>query len=133
MTTDIQAAFREYGTETDKQKRIRDFYAEQHTQMTYDFVKRMERKYAELPDLGDETRPPPLQMSAWDSLVFLDQLVDNSDPDTESSQPGSVGGEKEFAEVASASGTLASETASPIQRLPTADNINAQGQGSLLA
>ena len=54
-----------------------DFYRLQHTHQTYDFVCDMEAKYLSLNHFS---------MGIWDCLLFLDRLVDDSDPDTQNSQ-----------------------------------------------
>jgi hypothetical protein len=59
-------------------QRVEAFYKEQHSKQTYDFVVEMEQKYA--------TKMGLCKMGLWECLEYLDQFVDDSDPDTENSQ-----------------------------------------------
>lgn len=68
--------FRNY-VDSAQQERVQKFYAEQHREMTYDLVKKMEAKYLPL----DKFR-----MGVWEAMEYLCTLVDKSDPDTELSQ-----------------------------------------------
>jgi inositol oxygenase len=56
---------------------VREFYRLNHTYQTYDFV---QQKRAEF--LGFDKK----EMSVWDAFDFLNQLVDDSDPDTDLDQ-----------------------------------------------
>lgn len=53
---------------------VREFYRQNHTQQTVAFVKAARAKY-----LPPRTR----QMGIWEAMEFLEQLVDDSDPDIE--------------------------------------------------
>ena len=56
---------------------VRDFYALNHRQQTVDFVREKRREYLPL---------RRRRMGVWDALRFLDEIVDDSDPDLELSQ-----------------------------------------------
>jgi inositol oxygenase len=71
-----KAAFRNY-VNSAQQERVSRFYAEQHKNQTYDYVKKMEAKYLPL---------DKAEMGIWEALEYLDSLVDASDPDTDLSQ-----------------------------------------------
>ena len=68
--------FRNY-EDSARQAGVQKFYKEQHEKMTYDFVCQMEKKYLGLTHF---------KMGLWEALEFLDSFVDDSDPDTDSSQ-----------------------------------------------
>lgn len=63
--------------ETPGRDTVREFYRLNHTYQTYDFV---QQKRAEF--LGFDKK----EMSVWDAFDFLNQLVDDSDPDTDLDQ-----------------------------------------------
>jgi len=63
--------------ETPGRDTVREFYRLNHTFQTYDFV---QQKRAEF--LGFDKK----EMSVWDAFDFLNQLVDDSDPDTDLDQ-----------------------------------------------
>jgi inositol oxygenase len=67
--------FRNY--EADARPTVREFYRLNHTYQTRDFV---QQKRSEFLKLNRK------QMSVWEALEFLNQLVDDSDPDTNLSQ-----------------------------------------------
>jgi inositol oxygenase len=67
--------FRAY--EADARPSVREFYRLNHTHQTYDFVQTKRREYLSL---------NRLEMGVWDALEYLNQLVDDSDPDTDLSQ-----------------------------------------------
>jgi len=71
-----KATFRNY-VNSAQQERVSKFYAEQHREMSYDVVKRLESKYngLEMEKLG-----------VWEAMEYLSTLVDKSDPDTDLSQ-----------------------------------------------
>ena len=71
----IHDAYRNY--EGPDNKGIREFYRLNHTRQTYDFVRGKEEDF-----LARNRR----QMSMWEAMEFLNELVDDSDPDTELSQ-----------------------------------------------
>jgi inositol oxygenase len=71
-----QDEFRNY-KDSARQRRVEDFYNQQHRLQTYSFVKEMQRKHLAL-DKGE--------MSVWEALEYLDSVVDDSDPDTNLSQ-----------------------------------------------
>ena len=56
---------------------VQEFYFQNHQHQTVDFVRSMRAKYLPL-----RTR----RMGVWEAIAFLNQLVDDSDPDTESPQ-----------------------------------------------
>jgi inositol oxygenase len=70
-----QRTFRKYSRE--EGNRVRGFYRENHARQTLEFV------------LGKKAEYLPLRrarMTVWQALLELDQLVDDSDPDTSLSQ-----------------------------------------------
>lgn len=69
------AAFRDYASGVRPQ--VREFYRLNHRYQTVDFVRAQRAKYLSL-----DRR----EMSVWESLEFLNTLVDDSDPDTDLSQ-----------------------------------------------
>src|SRR5947199_1784251 len=70
-----KARFRDYRKEA--RPSVKEFYRLNHTGQTYDFVQHKRRQYLSL----DKRR-----MSVWDAMEYLNQLVDDSDPDTDLSQ-----------------------------------------------
>jgi inositol oxygenase len=56
---------------------VREFYRLNHTYQTFDFVKKKEQQY-----LSFDKK----EMPVWDAFDFLNQLVDDSDPDTDLDQ-----------------------------------------------
>jgi inositol oxygenase len=71
-------AFRNYEDAANKRHAtVSKFYHEHHTKQTFDFVLECERKYNKL---------EKKQMSMWDATQLLNEIVDDSDPDTEFSQ-----------------------------------------------
>jgi inositol oxygenase len=56
---------------------VREFYRLNHTHQTYDFVMEKQRQY-----LSFDKK----EMAIWDAFDFLNQLVDDSDPDTDLDQ-----------------------------------------------
>jgi inositol oxygenase len=67
--------FRNY--EANARPTVREFYRLNHTHQTYDFVQAKKKDYLSL---------SRKQMSVWEAMEFLNQLVDDSDPDTDMSQ-----------------------------------------------
>src|SRR5687768_17888314 len=67
--------FRDYRKEA--RPSVKEFYRLNHTYQTYDFVQQKRKQY-----LGLDNR----QMGVWEAMEYLNQLVDDSDPDTELSQ-----------------------------------------------
>jgi inositol oxygenase len=65
--------FRSYESASDT---VKEFYRLQHTLQTVEFNKHAREAY----------KPGRQTMSMWDALKKLDTLVDESDPDTQSSQ-----------------------------------------------
>ena len=63
--------------ESSQNEAIKEFYRLNHTGQTYDFVRGKEDDY-----LARNRR----QMSIWEAMEFLNQLADDSDPDTDLSQ-----------------------------------------------
>jgi len=68
--------FRNYSN-SDRQKTVENFYHNQHKYQSYEAVGKLMEKYEKL---------GLAEMSIWECLEFLDSFVDDSDPDTESSQ-----------------------------------------------
>jgi len=67
--------FRNY--EADARPTVREFYRLNHRYQTYDFVQAKKREF-----LSRNRRT----MSIWEAMEYLNQLVDDSDPDTDLSQ-----------------------------------------------
>ena len=67
--------FRNY--EADARPTVREFYRLNHTYQTYEFALAKRKEY-----LGLNRR----QMGIWEAAEYLNQLVDDSDPDTDLSQ-----------------------------------------------
>ncbi len=67
-----QGDFRNYSAET--RSGVQEFYYQNHRRQTVDFVQSMRAKYLPL-----RTR----RMGVWEAIEYLNQLVDDSDPDTE--------------------------------------------------
>ncbi len=74
-TTKKSTEFRKY--ESPQNETIKEFYRLNHTEQTFNFVRGKEDDF-----LTRNRR----QMSIWEAMEFLNQLVDDSDPDTELSQ-----------------------------------------------
>lgn len=68
-------SFRNY--EADARPTVREFYRLNHTHQTYRFVQEKKKDYLSL---------NRRRMGVWEAMEFLNQLVDDSDPDTEMSQ-----------------------------------------------
>jgi inositol oxygenase len=68
-------AYRDYEATT--KDSVREFYRLQHINQTYDFVLAKKEQY-----LSFDKK----EMSVWDAFDFLNQLVDDSDPDTDLDQ-----------------------------------------------
>ena len=68
-------AFRNY--ETPARDTVREFYKLNHTYQTYDFVQDKRREFLSF---------AKKEMPVWDAFQFLNQLVDDSDPDTDLDQ-----------------------------------------------
>lgn len=68
-------AFRDY--ENTKKEGVREFYRLNHTFQTYEFVQQKRNEFLQF---------NKKQMSLWDAFDFLNQLVDDSDPDTDLDQ-----------------------------------------------
>ena len=75
QTVKIQAEFRNY--QKPGIDKVREFYRENHQLQTFEFGQRKRAEY-----LGLNRR----RMTLLDALVFLDTLVDNSDPDLDLGQ-----------------------------------------------
>ncbi|MFP4095410.1 MAG: inositol oxygenase family protein [Cyclobacteriaceae bacterium] len=76
----VQAAkgredYRNYDSPT--RDTVREFYRLNHTYQSYEFVKAKKKEYLSL---------SRKKMSIWEAAEFLNQLVDDSDPDTDLSQ-----------------------------------------------
>ena len=67
--------FRNY--EADARPTVREFYRLNHLNQTYDFVLAKKKEY-----LGLQR----MKMGIWEAAEYLNQLVDDSDPDTDASQ-----------------------------------------------
>ena len=78
---DVKAAdkskdkFRNY--ETPVRDTVKEFYRLNHTYQTYDFVKEKKNNFLQF---------DKKEMPVWDAFNFLNQLVDDSDPDTDLDQ-----------------------------------------------
>lgn len=68
-------AFRNY--EADARPTVREFYRLNHLNQTHDFVRAKRKEFLGL---------NRMQMSIWEAAEYLNQLVDDSDPDTDMSQ-----------------------------------------------
>jgi inositol oxygenase len=68
------AAFRDYAH---ADRRVAEFYRQNHTHQTVDFVKAKKADYLSL---------SRRRMTVWEALEFLDTLVDDSDPDIDFTQ-----------------------------------------------
>lgn len=68
-------AYRNY--EANLKDTVREFYRLQHINQTYDFVLQKKEQYLKF---------DKKEMSVWDAFDFLNQLVDDSDPDTDLDQ-----------------------------------------------
>ncbi len=58
-------------------KRVSDFYKDNHTNQTLEFVLKKKKQYEPL---------DKMVMGIWEAMEYLNQLVDESDPDTQLSQ-----------------------------------------------
>jgi len=67
--------FRNY--EANARPSVREFYRLNHLYQTYDFVQAKKKEFLSL---------SRKQMSVWEAAEYLNQLVDDSDPDTDMSQ-----------------------------------------------
>jgi inositol oxygenase len=67
--------FRNY--ESNVRDTVKEFYRLNHTYQTYDFVQEKKHEYLKF---------DKKQMPVWDAFEFLNQLVDDSDPDTDLDQ-----------------------------------------------
>lgn len=67
--------FRAY--EAEARPSVREFYRLNHTHQTYDFAQAKRKQYLGL---------NRLQLGIWEAMEYLNQLVDDSDPDTDLSQ-----------------------------------------------
>ncbi|KAF9662452.1 hypothetical protein SADUNF_Sadunf18G0054700 [Salix dunnii] len=70
-------SFRDYNAESERQKTVEEFYREQHTNQTYDYVMRMREEYGKL---------DKAVMSIWECCELLNDVVDDSDPDLDEPQ-----------------------------------------------
>lgn len=68
-------AYRNY--DSPERDTVREFYRLNHTYQTYEFVQQKRKEF-----LSFSKR----EMTVWDAFEFLNQLVDDSDPDTDLSQ-----------------------------------------------
>mmetsp|Transcript_15019 Transcript_15019/g.13482 ORF Transcript_15019/g.13482 Transcript_15019/m.13482 type:complete len:321 (-) Transcript_15019:83-1045(-) len=71
-----KSEFRNY-EDNPRKKAVEEFYKNQHENVTYDFVLKQREKYLKF---------DKCVMTIWDMLHYLDQIVDESDPDTDLSQ-----------------------------------------------
>src|SRR6266542_2882520 len=67
--------FRNY--EANARPSVREFYRLNHTCQSYDFVRAKKNAFLSL---------SRKRMGVWEAMEFLNQLVDDSDPDTDMSQ-----------------------------------------------
>jgi len=70
--SDAKTEFRNY-VDSERQNTVADLYYENHKNQTVEFVLQQKEKYSKM-------NGP--QMSIWNAIVLLNELVDNSDPDT---------------------------------------------------
>jgi inositol oxygenase len=70
-----QEEFRDY--EADARPTVREFYRLNHTNQTYEFAQAKRKEF-----LGRNR----MTMSIWEAMEYLNNLVDDSDPDTDLSQ-----------------------------------------------
>ncbi|XP_054779057.1 inositol oxygenase 4-like isoform X2 [Prosopis cineraria] len=70
-------SFRDYDAESERQQGVEQFYKLQHTNQTYDFVKRMREEYGKL---------DKVEMGIWECCELLNDVVDDSDPDLDQPQ-----------------------------------------------
>ncbi|KAB5514217.1 hypothetical protein DKX38_028123 [Salix brachista] len=70
-------SFRDYNAESERQKTVEEFYRQQHTNQTYDYVTKMREEYGKL---------DKAVMSIWDCCELLNDVVDDSDPDLDEPQ-----------------------------------------------
>lgn len=70
-----QEEFRNY--EADARPTVREFYRLNHTFQTYDFAQAKRKEFLGL---------NRMKMGVWEAAEYLNQLVDDSDPDTDMSQ-----------------------------------------------
>jgi len=68
--------FRNY-TNSKRQATVENFYKDQHSKMTYDLVMKKREQYLSF---------NRCTMTVWDMLHYLNQVVDDSDPDTDLTQ-----------------------------------------------
>jgi len=68
--------FRNY-KDSCRQDRVSNFYALNHKNQTLDFVQQQKEKFLKLEGK---------QMSCWDACLLLNEIIDDSDPDTDQSQ-----------------------------------------------
>ncbi|RZK98846.1 MAG: inositol oxygenase, partial [Pedobacter sp.] len=71
-TTDEYRNYEEPGRDT-----VKEFYRLNHTYQTYDFVQEKRNNYLKF---------DKKEMPIWEAFQFLNQLVDDSDPDTDLDQ-----------------------------------------------
>ncbi len=67
--------FRDYAAEV--RPSVKEFYRLNHTRQTRDFVQAQKRRFGRLDHA---------EMGVWEAMEFLNQLVDDSDPDTDATQ-----------------------------------------------
>jgi len=78
--------FRNYKNSA-RQGKVQQFYDLQHTNQTYDFVSKMEEKWLSKYKLPKAEQPKHgIVMGVWEALEYLDQIIDDSDPDTNFTQ-----------------------------------------------
>ncbi len=75
IATDEKHVYRDY--EAEARSTVREFYRLNHTYQTLDFVRAKEQEFK--PGAHGE-------MGIWEAMEFLNNLVDDSDPDTDLSQ-----------------------------------------------
>jgi len=71
-----QEEFRNY-KDSARQKRVENFYREQHTNMTVEYVTKMRQRHLKLDKAA---------MGVWEAIEYLNAVVDDSDPDTNLTQ-----------------------------------------------
>jgi len=79
VASENKAGFRDYSQKMPENRfdRVSHFYATQHANQTFQFATDMTERYSKL---------DKMEMSIFDAIKLLDEIVDESDPDTDSAQ-----------------------------------------------
>ncbi|KAF4398084.1 probable inositol oxygenase isoform X2 [Cannabis sativa] len=73
-TNSFGETFRDYNAEGEKHARVENFYKINHKNQTYDFVKKMREEYIKM---------DKMEMSIWECCELLNDVVDESDLDSD--------------------------------------------------